>query len=249
MDELLEESPPRRRRRRRGHPARQNVNSYGRDLTRAGRCRGAAQRRRRRRGDPPGPLHESHPKDFAPKTIADGDTEAVTPHLHLPLQSGSDRVLAYAPRVHGAAHIERLAGHARRSTTWRHHDLIVGFPQTEDDFDQTLAVVAERLRQHVHLHLLAPPGTRAAAMEADYVDRRGRRPLRAAACVVERSALVRHEARIGASKVLVEGPSRQTPTCSPPERQGSSCTSSRQRASASRRARSHASRSRAAPHH
>jgi len=83
-------------------------------------------------------------------------------------------------------------------------------------------------------------------MEADYVepavvaDRFER--LRA---VVERSALVRHEARIGRiEEVLVEGPSRRDPTCSPAgAARASSCTSSRQRASASRRARSHASRS------
>jgi tRNA-2-methylthio-N6-dimethylallyladenosine synthase len=159
-----------------------------------------------------------HPKDLRPETIAAmADTEAVTPHLHLPLQSGSDRVLAVMRRGYTAQrYLERLAA-ARAAiddlavTT----DLIVGFPgETEDDFDQTLAVVAEAAYDSTYTFIFSPrPGTRAAAMEADYVepavvaDRFER--LRA---VVERSALVRHEARIGRiEEVLVEGPSRRDP--------------------------------------
>jgi len=197
----------------------QNVNSYGRDLTRRRpmfaellSAVGAVEGIRRVRFTSP------HPKDLRPETIAAmADTEAVTPHLHLPLQSGSDRVLAVMRRGYTAQrYLERLAA-ARAAiddlavTT----DLIVGFPgETEDDFDQTLAVVAEAAYDSTYTFIFSPrPGTRAAAMEADYVepavvaDRFER--LRA---VVERSALVRHEARIGRiEEVLVEGPSRRDP--------------------------------------
>ena len=197
----------------------QNVNSYGRDITGRGplfdqllRALGDVSGLERVRFTSP------HPKDLRPETIAAmADTEAVTPHLHLPLQSGSDRVLAVMRRGYTAQrYLERLAA-ARAAiddlavTT----DLIVGFPgETEDDFDQTLAVVAEAAYDSTYTFIFSPrPGTRAAAMEADYVepavvaDRFER--LRA---VVERSALVRHEARIGRiEEVLVEGPSRRDP--------------------------------------
>jgi tRNA-2-methylthio-N6-dimethylallyladenosine synthase len=197
----------------------QNVNSYGRDLTRRRpmfaellSAVGAVEGIRRVRFTSP------HPKDLRPETIAAmADTEAVPPHLHLPRQSGSDRVLAVMRRGYTAQrYLERLAA-ARAAiddlavTT----DLIVGFPgETEDDFDQTLAVVAEAAYDSTYTFIFSPrPGTRAAAMEADYVepavvaDRFER--LRAG---VERSALVRHEARIGRiEEVLVEGPSRRDP--------------------------------------
>ena len=82
----------------------QNVNSYGRDITRrrplfadllrAARARSTGIERIR--------FTSPHPKDLRPETIAAmAETAAVCPQLHLPLQSGSDRVLARdAPRLH-----------------------------------------------------------------------------------------------------------------------------------------------------
>jgi tRNA-2-methylthio-N6-dimethylallyladenosine synthase len=141
------------------------------------------------------------------------EVAAVCEHLHLPLQSGSDRVLAAMRRGYRAGrYLERL-GAARRAvpdlavTT----DIIVGFPgETEDDFADTLAVAAEAGYDSTYTFVFSPrPGTRAAAMVDDVVapevvaERFER--LRV---VVERSALVRHQARIGRiEEVLVEGPS------------------------------------------
>ena len=132
----------------------QNVNSYGRDLTLAARQAGdqsvkvrplfadllrsvgAVEGIRRVRFTSP------HPKDLRPETIAAmAETPEVCEHLHLPLQSGSNRVLAAMHRGYTAErYLERVAD-ARAAipglavTT----DLIVGFPgETEDDFDQTL---------------------------------------------------------------------------------------------------------------
>jgi tRNA-2-methylthio-N6-dimethylallyladenosine synthase len=199
----------------------QNVNSYGRDLA-ARRFRprfadllrtvGGVDGIRRVRYTSP------HPKDLRPDTIeAMATTPPVCEHLHLPLQAGSDRVLAAMRRGYTAArYLNRLAA-ARQAipdlavTT----DLIVGFPgETDDDFDQTLAVVAEAGYDSAYTFVFSPrPGTAAAAMTdrfvpPDVVAERFER-LRV---VVERSALAKHEARIGrVEEVLVEGPSRRDP--------------------------------------
>jgi tRNA-2-methylthio-N6-dimethylallyladenosine synthase len=193
----------------------QNVNSYGRDITGRAplfaellRAVGAVDGIQRVRFTSP------HPKDLRPETVAAmAEVAAVCEHLHLPLQSGSDRVLATMRRGYRAGrYLERL-GAARRAvpdlavTT----DIIVGFPgETEDDFADTLAVAAEAGYDSTYTFVFSPrPGTRAAAMVDDVVapevvaERFER--LRV---VVERSALVRHQARIGRiEEVLVEGPS------------------------------------------
>ena len=198
----------------------QNVNSYGRDLTRRRplfaellRAVGAVDGIRRVRYTSP------HPKDLRPETMAAmADTPAVCEHLHLPLQSGSDRVLAAMRRGYTAErYLARLA--AARSavpdlavTT----DIIVGFPgETEADFAATLAVAAEAAYDSAYTFIFSPrPGTRAAAMTDRFVgpevvaERFERLRI-----VVERSALVRHRARIGrVEEVLVEGPSKRDPS-------------------------------------
>jgi tRNA-2-methylthio-N6-dimethylallyladenosine synthase len=160
-----------------------------------------------------------HPKDLRPETIAAmAEVPEVCEHLHLPLQAGSDRVLAAMHRGYTAErYLERLAA-ARAAmpglavTT----DIIVGFPgETDDDFEQTLAVVAEARYDSAYTFIFSPrPGTEAAARVDDFVapevcaERFER--LRV---VVERSALARHRARVGeVEDVLVEGPSRKDPT-------------------------------------
>lgn len=191
----------------------QNVNSYGRDITRRRplfaellRAVSAVEGIRRVRFTSP------HPKDLRPETIAAmAESSAVCEHLHLPLQSGSDAVLAAMRRGYRAErYLERLAA-ARAAvpdlavTT----DIIVGFPgESEDDFADTLAVVAEAGYDSAYTFVFSPrPGTRAAAMTERFVDRdvvaeRFER-LRS---VVERSALERHRARVGrVEEVLVEG--------------------------------------------
>ncbi len=198
----------------------QNVNSYGRDLTRRRplfaellRAVGGVEGIRRVRYTSP------HPKDLRPDTIeAMAGVATVCEHLHLPLQSGSDRVLAAMHRGYTARrYLERLAA-ARAAvpdlavTT----DLIVGFPgETDDDFERTLEVVAEAEYDSAYTFLFSPrPGTEAGDLPAerfvppDVAAGRFER-LRV---VVERSALGRHRARIGRTEeVLVEGPSKRDP--------------------------------------
>jgi len=195
----------------------QNVNSYGRDITRRRplfadllRALGSIEGIRRVRFTSP------HPKDLRPETIAAmAETDAVCPQLHLPLQSGSDRVLRAMRRGYTAErYLGRLAD-ARAAvpdlavTT----DVIVGFPgESDDDMEATLAVVAEAAYDSAYTFIFSPrPGTRAASLTEQFVDPdvvadRFER-LRT---VVERSALARHRARIGRTEeVLVEGPSRR----------------------------------------
>jgi tRNA-2-methylthio-N6-dimethylallyladenosine synthase len=195
----------------------QNVNSYGRDITRRRplfadllRAVGGVDGISRVRFTSP------HPKDLRPEvTEAMAGTPAVCEQLHLPLQSGSDRVLAAMRRGYTAAkYLERLS-RARDTiddlavTT----DIIVGFPgETEEDFEDTLAVVAEARYDSAFTFIFSPrPGTRAAAMEDRFIapeviaDRFGRLKT-----VVDRSALARHQARVGRrEEVLVEGVSRR----------------------------------------
>jgi tRNA-2-methylthio-N6-dimethylallyladenosine synthase len=208
----------------------QNVNSYGRDLTLAARQAGGSDRirplfadllrsvaavegiRRVRYTSP-------HPKDLREDTIAAmAETPEVCEHLHLPMQSGSDRVLAAMHRGYTAdRYLERLAA-ARAAiddlavTT----DIIVGFPgETDDDFERTLEVAAEASYDSAYSFIYSPrAGTEAAEMVDWFVppevvaDRFARLTV-----VLERSALAHHEARVGrVEEVLVEGPSRKDPT-------------------------------------
>jgi tRNA-2-methylthio-N6-dimethylallyladenosine synthase len=195
----------------------QNVNSYGRDLTKRRplfaellRAVGAVEGIRRVRYTSP------HPKDLRPETIqAMAEVPAVCEHLHLPLQSGSDRVLAAMHRGYTAERYLARVEAARAAvpdlavTT----DLIVGFPgETDDDFERTLEVVAEVGYDSAYTFLFSPrPGTEAFEMVERFV------PAAVAAerferlrVVVERSALARHQERIGRTEeVIVEGPSRK----------------------------------------
>ncbi|MGB8197113.1 MAG: tRNA (N6-isopentenyl adenosine(37)-C2)-methylthiotransferase MiaB [Acidimicrobiales bacterium] len=195
----------------------QNVNSYGRDITRrsplfadllraVGRVEGIERIR----------FTSPHPKDLSPQTIrAMAETAAVCPQLHLPLQSGSNRVLKSMRRGYKVErYMERLA-QARASiddlavTT----DLIVGFPGESDaEFDETLEVVASCEFDSAYTFIFSPrEGTRGALMTSqfipeDVIKRRFERLKE----VLDRSALRKHEARVGRrEEVLVEGPSRR----------------------------------------
>jgi tRNA-2-methylthio-N6-dimethylallyladenosine synthase len=157
-----------------------------------------------------------HPKDLRPDvTAAMAGTPAVCEHLHLPLQSGSDRTLAAMHRGYTAErYLARLA-EARSAiqdlavTT----DIIVGFPgETDDDFERTLEVVAEAEYDSAYTFLFsARPGTEAASMTEHFVpDAVAAERFARLKIVLERSGLARHQARIGRlEEVLVEGPSRK----------------------------------------
>ena len=195
----------------------QNVNSYGRDVTgrrplfaQLLRALGEVEGLERVRFTSP------HPKDLRPETIAAmAETPNVCNQLHLPLQSGSNRVLAAMRRGYRVERYREKLDAARAAipdlavTT----DLIVGYPGESDaEFDETLAVVAACEFDLAYTFIFSPrEGTRAASMEdefiaSDVIKARFERLKE----VTDRSALRRHAARVGArEEVLVEGPSRR----------------------------------------
>jgi tRNA-2-methylthio-N6-dimethylallyladenosine synthase len=208
----------------------QNVNSYGRDLQLAARQGGDESARLR-------PLFSQllrdvgavegirrvrytspHPKDMRGDTFAAmAETPAVCEHLHYPLQSGSDRVLAAMHRGYTAQrYLERLGeGRDAIEDLAVSTDIIVGFPgETDADFAATLEVAAAAEYDYAYTFLFSPrAGTEAAEMEGDFVDAAvaGERFQRLRV-VVERSALAKHEARVGrVEEVLIEGPSKSDP--------------------------------------
>ncbi len=208
----------------------QNVNSYGRDLTlsrrRGGdaevrirplfadllRAAGAVEGIRRVRFTSP------HPKDMRPETFAAmAETPEVCEHLHYPLQSGSDAVLAAMHRGYTAArYLDRLAlARLAMPDLAVSTDIIVGFPgETDDDFAHTLEVAAAAEYDFAFTFIFSPrPGTEAATMNDRFVDAAvAAERFDRLKIVVERSALAKHRARIGrVEDVLVEGPSRKDP--------------------------------------
>jgi tRNA-2-methylthio-N6-dimethylallyladenosine synthase len=197
----------------------QNVNSYGRDLppdARVGfaellRACDAVDGIERIRFTSP------HPKDFRPDVIAAmAESAAVCEHAHLPLQSGSTRVLKRMRRTYSRERYLKLVVELRAAipdlalTT----DLIVGFPgETEEDFVETIEVVEEVGFDGAFTFVFSPrSGTEAAEMPAQVPEEVKRERIERLIDVVQRSAAARNAERVGRlEEVLVEGPSRTSP--------------------------------------
>ncbi|MCY4393892.1 MAG: tRNA (N6-isopentenyl adenosine(37)-C2)-methylthiotransferase MiaB [Rhodospirillaceae bacterium] len=115
----------------------------------------------------------SHPRDMDDGLIAaHADVPALMPYLHLPVQSGSDRVLAAMNRKHTAADYRRIVDRLRavRPDIALSSDFIVGFPgETDEDFAATLKLVTEvGYAQAYSFKYSARPGT-PASTAADQV--------------------------------------------------------------------------------
>ncbi len=125
----------------------------------------------------------SHPRDMSDDLIAaHGECEKLMPYLHLPVQSGSDKVLKAMNRGHTATHYLRLIERIRasRPDILMSGDFIVGFPgETESDFADTMALVgAVNYGQAFSFKYSPRPGTPAAekaqvddAEKSDRLDR------------------------------------------------------------------------------
>jgi tRNA-2-methylthio-N6-dimethylallyladenosine synthase len=198
----------------------QNVNSWGRDLlpdvkTEFGEllraCNSVDGIERIRFTSP-------HPKDFRREVIAAmAECPAVCEHAHLPLQSGSTRILKAMRRTYGPERYLRLVGELRAAiadlalTT----DIIVGFPgESERDFRETLEVVEQVRYDGAFTFVYSPrEGTEAATMPDQVSDEVKRERIERLVEVVQRIAEERNQMRIGrVEEVLVEGPSRTDPT-------------------------------------
>jgi len=145
----------------------QNVNSYGKDLgtiSFASLLRGINEIEGVRRIR----FMTSHPKDLSDELIEAMTLPKVCDHIHLPVQSGSDRILRLMNRGYTRAQYLALVEKLRRSnpavelTT----DVIVGFPgETEEDFSDTLTLIQEAGFSAAFTFMYSPrSGTGAAAM-------------------------------------------------------------------------------------
>jgi tRNA-2-methylthio-N6-dimethylallyladenosine synthase len=195
----------------------QNVNAYGKEpgltgsKTFAGLLRAACQVE----GIDRVRFMTSHPKDMSPELIeVIGAKNQVCEHVHLPAQSGSDRILAAMNRRYDRAAYLDLVARLRRAvphltlTT----DLIVGFPgETEEDFQQTLSLVEECRYDSAFTFVYSPRrGTAAAGLPGrlapDVAEDRMTRLVE----LVQRLGRERNEALVGSTvEVLVERVSKQ----------------------------------------
>ncbi|MEL6530710.1 MAG: MiaB/RimO family radical SAM methylthiotransferase, partial [Pseudomonadota bacterium] len=112
----------------------------------------------------------SHPNDFTEGLVAcHAEVDKLMPYLHLPVQSGNDRVLKAMNRQHTAESYLRLLEHMRaaRPDIALSGDFIVGFPgETEAEFEDTLSIVDEvRYAQAYSFKYSPRPGTPAATMD------------------------------------------------------------------------------------
>jgi len=198
----------------------QNVNSYGRDLlpdigTDFGellRACDAVEGIERIRFTSP------HPKDFRRPVIeAMAECASVCEHAHLPLQSGSTRILKAMRRTYSRERYLRLAEEMRAAIPdlALGTDLIVGFPgETDEDFGQTVSAVEEVGYDSAFTFVFSPRrGTEAAEMADQVPDEVKHERIERLIEVVQRVAEVRNRERIGrVEEVLVEGPSRTDET-------------------------------------
>jgi tRNA-2-methylthio-N6-dimethylallyladenosine synthase len=194
----------------------QNVNSYGRDLPRERRVRFSELLARvdgiegidRIRYTSP------HPKDMREDVVrAHAELRSLCEHIHLPLQSGSSRVLKRMKRTYDRArYMDRVA-------QIREHlpdvalttDIIVGFPgETEEDFAQTLEVAEEVGYDGAFTFVFSARRGTAAAEYPDQLPHSVKRERMGRLVeVVQRRARERAERFVGRTmEVLVEGPSR-----------------------------------------
>jgi tRNA-2-methylthio-N6-dimethylallyladenosine synthase len=197
----------------------QNVNSYGRDLLPDIRTDFGELLRAVDRVDGVARIRftSPHPKDFrAPVIAAMAECASVCEHTHLPLQSGSSRILKAMRRTYSRERFVRLANELRAAIPdlALSTDLIVGFPgETEEDFRETLEAVEEVGFDSAFTFVFSPRrGTEAATMDEQVPEEVKRERIERLIDVVQRVAAERNERRVGGvEEVLVEGPSRTDP--------------------------------------
>lgn len=197
----------------------QNVNSWGRDLAPGIRtefgellraCDAVPGIARVRFTSP-------HPKDFREPVIAAmAECESVCEHVHLPLQSGSSRILKSMRRTYDRDRYLRLVDALRTAIPdlALGTDLIVGFPgETDVDFEQTLGLVEHVGFDSAFTFIFSPrAGTEAASLPDQVPEEIKHERLEQLVSVVQRIAAERNAERVGrVEEVLVEGPSRTDP--------------------------------------
>ncbi len=198
----------------------QNVNSYGRDLPRDQRTSFAELLTRMDAVDGIDRIRYTspHPKDMREDVIrAHAELPSLCEHIHLPLQSGSSRILKQMRRTYSRErYLDRVA-------MIREHlpdcalttDIIVGFPgESEADFAQTLEVAEAVGYDGAFTFIYSPRrGTEAATLTGQIPHEVKVERLERLVEVVQRRAHARAQRFVGRTlEVLVEGPSRTDPS-------------------------------------
>ena len=160
----------------------------------------------------------SHPREFTQRLIdAHAELPQLAPHVHLPVQSGSDRVLAAMKRGYTSLEYRSIARRLRqaRAGISLSSDFIVGFPgETEADFAATLKLAAEVGFDASFSFIYSPrPGTPAAELPDDTAHEVKLERLQRLQAQLEAQARSISEAMVGTTqRVLVEGFSKKTET-------------------------------------
>ena len=144
----------------------------------------------------------SHPNDMSDELIAaHADLDALMPYLHLPVQSGSDRILRLMNRKHGRRTYLDLIGRIReaRPDMALSGDFIVGFPgETDADFEQTMDLVRQVNYASAFSFMYSPrPGTPAATMAAQVPDEVARARLHALQALLTEQQVAFNAAQAG----------------------------------------------------
>ena len=157
----------------------------------------------------------SHPREFTQRLIdAHAELDKLAPHVHLPVQSGSDRVLAAMKRGYTALEYRSIARRLRaaRPDLSLTSDFIVGFPgETEPDFEATLRLAAELGFDGSFSFLYSPrPGTPAANLPDETPAEVKSERLQRLQALLERQHHEASESMVGTTqRVLVESVSRR----------------------------------------
>jgi len=157
----------------------------------------------------------SHPVEFSDSLIeAYGEIPKLVSHLHLPVQSGSNRILSLMKRGHTRedyiAKIERLR--AIRPEISLSSDFIVGYPgETATDFEATLSLIEQLGFDHSYSFIYSPrPGTPAAELADDVpLTEKKTRLARLQQRINERAAEISRSMVHSIQRVLVEGASKR----------------------------------------
>jgi len=157
----------------------------------------------------------SHPREFTPRLIqAYAEIPKLADHLHLPVQSGSDRVLAAMKRGYTSLEYRSIVRRLRRvrPDIGLSSDFIVGFPgETDADFEATLNLVRDMGFDDSYSFLYSPrPGTPAADLEDAVPQGVKLERLRRLQALIDEQAHAISRGMVGSiRRILVEGPSRK----------------------------------------
>lgn len=192
----------------------QNVNSYGKGLNDLN----FAQLLRRIQeipGDFWVRFMTSHPKDATPELFdAIGDCSKICRHVHLPVQSGSDRILKEMNRHYSVAQYRQLVEYAKKripGVTFT-SDIMVGFPgETRADFEDTLRLIEDIRYDALFTFLYSRrSGTRAAVMPDVVNEQEKTQWFQELLTLQGRIGLEKYKSYVGQTvRVLLDGESRQ----------------------------------------